>query len=120
MKKLYLEKNLIHRLEGLDNCRQLEDLNLSNQLVAQEMTFTFDDYSLAAISGSLRELHLANSRVEASKPLYYLEHLVVLNLKDNIISDFDEQVCPILQTMNHLRTLWLAGNPVTHISKYRD
>lgn len=58
LKKLYLEKNLIHRLEGLDNCRKLEDLNLNNQLVSEDAIFTFDEYSLAAISGSLRELHL--------------------------------------------------------------
>lgn len=58
LRKLYLEKNLIYRLEGLESCRMLEELNLNNQLVSTEMFFTFDEYSLAAISGSLRELHL--------------------------------------------------------------
>jgi len=31
LKKLYLEKNLITRLDGLDNCRKLEELYLGNQ-----------------------------------------------------------------------------------------
>jgi len=30
LKKLYLEKNLIHKLDGLDNCRKLEELNLND------------------------------------------------------------------------------------------
>ena len=96
LKKLYLEKNLIFKLDGLDNCRKLEELYLSDQMLAPEMTFQFDEYSLAAISSTLKVLHLNNCRVQASKPLYYLEHLDQLNLKDNIISNFDEQVCPLL------------------------
>ena len=31
LNKLYLEKNLITRLDGLDNCRKLEELYLGNQ-----------------------------------------------------------------------------------------
>ena len=31
LKKLYLEKNLIFKLEGLENCRKLEELNLGYQ-----------------------------------------------------------------------------------------
>jgi protein phosphatase 1 regulatory subunit 42 len=50
LKKLYLEKNCISRLEGLQNCRQLEELYLSKQTLPPELEFTFDDYSLAAIS----------------------------------------------------------------------
>ena len=30
LKKLYLEKNLIFKLDGLDNCRALEELYLSD------------------------------------------------------------------------------------------
>jgi hypothetical protein len=65
--------------------------------------FTFDDYSLAAISGSLKYLDLSDSRVVEPKPLYYLERLEVLILKKNRIVDFEEQICPLLQTMSSLR-----------------
>jgi len=30
LKKLYLEKNLIFKLDGLDNCRKLEEIYLSD------------------------------------------------------------------------------------------
>ena len=41
-------------------------------------------------------------------------------MADNDIDDFEEEVCPLLQTMNSLRTLNLKGNPVCQIPKYRD
>jgi hypothetical protein len=44
----------------------------------------------------------------------------VLILKKNFIADFEEQICPMLQTMNGLRQLDLSDNPVTSIPKYRD
>ena len=101
LRRLYLEKNQISRLEGLTSCRNLEELYISCQVIGTE--FTFDEYSLAAISGSLRYLDLANSNVVHSKPLYYLERLEVLILKKNRISDFEDDVVPMLQTLNSLR-----------------
>ncbi len=94
LRKLYLEKNKIARLEGLTNCRQLEELYLSKQEIYQD--FTFDDYSLAAIAGSLRYLDLSDSKVCESQPLYYLERVEVLILKRNNITDFEDHVCPLL------------------------
>lgn len=49
-----------------------------------------------------------------------MEGLEHLNLRDNSISEFEPEVCPILQTMNGLRVLNLKNNPVTGITKYRD
>lgn len=60
LKKLYLEKNLITRLDGLDNCRKLEELYLGNQDLPKNTIFQFDEYSLAAISGTLRVLDMPN------------------------------------------------------------
>jgi len=120
LKKLYLEKNCIPKLDGLDNCRKLEELILSDQELAPGTEFQFDEYSLAAISSSLRVLDLAHCQIKNPKPLYYLENIDYLNLKDNLIEDFDGEVCPLLQTMNCLRHLTLSQNPVCHISKYRD
>ena len=73
LKRLYLEKNQISKLDGLDNCRKLEELYLGNQELPPGTEFTFDEYSLAAISNSLRFLELPNSNVVSPKPLYYLE-----------------------------------------------
>jgi Leucine-rich repeat (LRR) protein len=110
LRKLYLEKNQISRLEGLTGCRHLEELYLSQQEI--QTNFTFDDYSLAAISGSLKYLDLSDSRLVESKPLYYLERLEVLILKKNRIIEFEDHICPLLQTMNSLRQLDITDNPV--------
>ena len=120
LKKLYLEKNLIIRLDGLDNCRKLEELYLGNQDLPPNTIFQFDEYSLAAISGTLRVLDMPNCQVLLAKSLYYLEGIEILNLKDNLIQDFENEVCPLLQTMNMLRILNLKNNPVLNTPKYRD
>jgi phenylalanine-4-hydroxylase len=52
-------------------------------------------------------------------PLYYLEGISQLNLKDNQIEDMDE-VAPFLRTMNYLSDLDMRGNGVTRVPKYRD
>jgi len=85
LKKLYLEKNMISKLDGLDNCRKIEEIYLGNQELAAGTEFTFDEYSLAAISSTIRFLDLPNAHVVNPKPLYYLEGLDTLNLKDNNI-----------------------------------
>lgn len=61
LKRLYLEKNKIKRLEGLENCRFLEEINMSDQNI--EEAFTFDEYSVAAISLTLKTLDIQNSKV---------------------------------------------------------
>ena len=43
LKKLDLEKNCISRLEGLHNCRALEELYLSKQILPDFVEFTFDE-----------------------------------------------------------------------------
>ena len=96
LKKLYLEKNLIAKLDGLDNCRKLEELYLGNQILTEGQEFTFDEYSLAAVSASLRFLDIPNCNIINPKPLYYLESLDTLNLQGNNIFDLENQVCPLL------------------------
>ena len=121
LRKLYLENNRINRLEGLQNCTSLEELYLGHQNITVAAEFTFDEYSLAAISGSLMMLDLPEVKLVNCKPLYFLENITKLNLENNIIEDFDDQVSPILMTLQHLNTLNLKGNPVVRLTpKYRD
>jgi protein phosphatase 1 regulatory subunit 42 len=115
-----MEKNMITKLDGLDNCRKLEELYLGNQVTPQGVEFTFDEYSLAAVSNSLKLLDLPSVNLVNPKPLYYLEGLDSINLKDNAIVDLENEICPLLQTMNYLRILKLNNNPVTGVQKYRD
>lgn len=90
LRKLYLENNRINRLEGLHNCSRLEELYLGHQQFVSAAEFTFDEYSLAAISNSLVLMDLPDVKLVNCKPLYFLENLRTLNLADNLISDFDE------------------------------
>lgn len=63
LRKLYLERNLISKLEGLESCRRLEELYLGNQELPARTCFEFDEYSLAAISATLRTLDMPNSQL---------------------------------------------------------
>ena len=54
------------------------------------MEFTFDEYSLAAISNTLEVLDLPAVNLIECKPIYFLERLTNLNLADNHIKDFEE------------------------------
>ena len=90
LRKLYLENNRINRLEGLQNCQCLEELYLGHQQYRSAPEFTFDEYSLAAISNSLVLLDLPEVKLVNCKPLYFLENLITLNLSDNLIEDFDD------------------------------
>jgi Leucine-rich repeat (LRR) protein len=66
-------------------------------------------------------MDLPEVRLVNCKSLYFLENLRTLNLSDNLIRDFEEQVSPVLMTLHRLTSLRLANNPVTKVTpKYRD
>ena len=88
LRKLYLEHNRICRLEGLQNCQRLEELYIGDQKIGK-CKFTFDEYSLAAISNTLEILDMPKVNLEQCKPLYFCENLISLNLSDNLIEDFE-------------------------------
>ena len=93
---------------------------MGNQRIKNKK-FTFDEYSLAAISGTLTVLDLPQTNIVNCKQLYFLENVTDLNLSNNQIVNFEEEVAPILMTLMRLVNLKLEGNPVvkqTH--KYRD
>ena len=92
----------------------MQDQNLPNTA-----TFTFDEYSLAAVAGSAHTLNLSNTRLQNCQPLYYCDRIETLNIQQNLVSDI-EHVLPLLQTMRCLRMLDLSENPVTKTPKYRE
>ena len=98
LRKLYMEHNRISLLAGLRNCSKLEELYLGDQKIGNKQ-FSFDEYSLAAISNTMTVLDLPSANLVTCKPLYFLERLVTLNLNDNHISDFDNQIVPMLMTL---------------------
>ena len=83
-------------------------------------TFTFDEYSLAAIANSLFSLNLASNQIIECKPLYYCDRLQTLDLRGNWISALQDQVLPLLQTIRGLTCLDLRDNEVQKQPKYRE
>ena len=75
--------------------------------------------SLAAISGTLQVLELEEVRLADPEPLYFLEFVRHLALRDNFIDDINK-VASFLRTMNDLTSIDLRNNPITRIGKYRD
>jgi Leucine-rich repeat (LRR) protein len=115
-----LERNRISRIEGLENCRKLKELVLNEQN-HKYTGFSFDENSLAAISRSLAVLDLSFCRVGSVRQLGMLENLTKLKLSDNNISNLDEEVICMLNTMQRLEELDLRRNEVAKLSvKYRD
>jgi Leucine-rich repeat (LRR) protein len=54
LRKLYIERNCIARLEGLHNCKRLQELYLSKQKLPDFVEFTFDEeFTLPAIAVSI-------------------------------------------------------------------
>ena len=120
LQKLYLDHNRIRCLEGLRNCPKLEEIDMSNQKLPRKVRFTFDEYSLAAISGSLVRINLASTNIQDCKPIYFCDNLEFLDLRDNFIEGLDDQVIPILNTMQRLRSLDLRDNKVQLEARYRE
>ena len=120
LRKLYLEHNRISRLDGLQSCTRLEELYLGDQQIGR-VEFTFDEYSLAAISNTLEILDLPSVNLVNCKPLYFCENLITLNLNDNGIEDFEQEIAPMLMTLVRLTNLSLLRNPVIRLTpKFRD
>jgi hypothetical protein len=63
---------------------------LGHQQFVSAYEFSFDEYSLAAISNTLVLMDLPEVKLVNCKPLYFLENLITLNLADNLIQDFDD------------------------------
>ena len=104
----------------MQNCQRLEELYLGDQQIG-DCEFTFDEYSLAAISNTLEVLDLPSVNLIHCKPLYFCENLVTLNLNDNLIQDFDAEVAPLLMTLIRLINLNMHRNPVIkRTPKFRD
>ena len=92
---------------------------LSNQNLAQSQEFSFDEYSLAAVSSSLRSLDLRNDHIVDPSSLYFLEWVRSVDLRGNRVEQVDA-VAPFLATTPALSSLDLGGNPITKLHKYRE
>eukprot|EP00347_Sterkiella_histriomuscorum_P014806 403359455 len=121
---LYLNDNYISKLEGFDKLTKLIQLSLQDNKIFRieglESLVNLKKLYLEknCIMG-LRILDLQQCNVADAGPLYFLENITSLNLRDNNIFDI-EGVVQFLRTSNSLSDLDLRGNPVQRVPKYRD
>lgn len=109
LKKLQLNNNIIERIEGLANLIHLVWLDLSfNNIEAIEGLDTLVN---------LEDLSLSNNRISKMDSLDALVKLQVLSLGNNQISNMMNII--YLRRFPCLRTLSLAGNPVSEAEEYK-
>lgn len=74
---------MIHVVEGLEYCQELEELYISNQQINGPLKF--DLTSLAVIASSLRLLEADHDKIEDVSPLAYLSKKFAFNFQLIII-----------------------------------
>ena len=117
LRVLNIAKNRISKLESLQYCQRLEKLIVANQRTKNSLKF--DEDSLIGISQSLTYLDLENNRITAVEELAYLPYVEYLNLKENMLESPLTMENALL-CMKGLRTLFVDGNPLCKIEKWRD
>ncbi|XP_054992907.1 dynein regulatory complex subunit 3 [Sorex araneus] len=109
LRKLQLDNNFIEKIEGLENLTQLVWLDLSfNNIEAIEGLDTLVN---------LEDLSLFNNRITKVDSLDSLIKLQVLSLGNNQLNDLMNLI--YLRQFKNLRTLNLAGNPLSEVENYK-
>ncbi|XP_069772401.1 leucine-rich repeat-containing protein 9 isoform X3 [Narcine bancroftii] len=88
-------KNIIHRLEGLDHCLKLEELSLEHNFITKLEEFN----KISSLRGlqklyTLTELYLGNNHISSNCEVYQLkgmENLVILDIYGNPLVTKQEQ-----------------------------
>lgn len=121
LRVLNLSRNCITRLEGLQQCQVLEELNLSHQkltLHGPSTHFSFSTHTLAGLC-NLRRLDMAGIGLQDLTGLGVLTSLDHLDVGENHLKDVGA-VEPVLRSCPSLAWLRLEGNPLCHNTRYRD
>ncbi|XP_055507365.1 dynein regulatory complex subunit 3 isoform X2 [Leucoraja erinacea] len=106
--KLQLDNNVIEKIEGLNTLSNLIWLDLSFNNI--EMIEGLDELV------KLEDLSLYNNRISKFENMDSLVNLQIFSIGKNHISDLESVV--YLRRFKRLRTLNLAGNPVSESERY--
>ncbi|KAM9304877.1 dynein regulatory complex subunit 3 [Gastrophryne carolinensis] len=107
--KLQLDNNIIERIQGLDTLVHLVWLDLSfNNIEVIE--------GLSALT-KLEDLSLYNNRISLIQNLDSLTNLQVLSIGNNNLTSLENLI--YLRRFDHLKTLSLAGNPLSEDENYK-
>ena len=110
---MFLQQNLIHKLENLGSLEQLRILNVSNNCIQ-----TIENIACLPELGSLQ---IAHNKLETTGDVEHLRgclSLSVLDMSHNLLGD--PEILTVLESMQKLRVLNLTGNKVVEkIPNYR-
>ncbi|KAJ8673707.1 hypothetical protein QAD02_004969 [Eretmocerus hayati] len=119
LKKLYLGYNRISVIEGLENQLNLTDLHVEKQQLGVGERLCFDPRCAKNLSNCLLYLNVSSNKLISLSELNDFRYLITLEAKDNSIEnigDLSETVTKLVS----LENLYLQGNPVTKIRRYRE
>jgi len=115
MKTLYLQENIIGKLENLEAMTELDTLNVSKNFIAKIENLSHMKH-LSTLIISNNNLADASSIAHVAE----LPNLHALDIQSNKIDDDPEAILSILASCSELRVIYLKGNDVVKkISHYR-
>jgi hypothetical protein len=120
LRVLNLSRNCIARLEGLNQCHALEDLNMSHQRLMDgyRAQLLFCPQTLGGLC-NLRTLDISGNGLEDLAGFGMLKALSRLDASENCLRDV-AAVAPVLRSSTALAWLRLEGNPLCRDTRYRD
>ena len=115
MKTLYLQENIIGKIENLESMTELDTLNLSKNFVSKIENISH--------MKKLTTLIMSNNNLTSADSISHvacLPNLHALDIQSNKIDDDPEAILKILEACPELRVVYLKGNDVVKkISHYR-
>ena len=115
MRTLYLQENIITKIENLDSMTKLDTLNISKNFVSKIENLSH--------MKDLKTLIISNNNLTTAESIEHVKDIPSLNALDvqqNKIDDDPEKLLSILEACPDLRVVYLKGNDIVKkISHYR-
>lgn len=110
LKVLWLNQNRIHFLSGLENCPSLEELQLNDNQISTL-------HGIQAVQSSLRVLGLANNFISDFEELDILQSMI--NLKEVFFYDVHFGACPVYELEGYREYVIISFPGLTAIDGVR-
>ncbi|KAJ8960134.1 hypothetical protein NQ318_003853, partial [Aromia moschata] len=119
LKKLFVGKNRISVLEGLESFECLEELHIEKQYLSDSNALCVDPRTIFALSETLQILNIAHNNISSLFHLSPLKNLKVINASFNDLDDMND-ICQTVRQWYHLEDASFTGNPFTKSHRYRE
>ena len=106
-------------MEGLENLKELSELQIDNQELPSGEKLIFDPRTLVNLVNSLTILNISGDNLDTLTEIGSLINLEDLNASNNKLTDMKE-ISILLKCWPKLYKLNLTGNPICSKNKYRE